>query len=146
MSLINFAQKELLLLEKDLPIEDIVMQKHINDNILEIIKLISKQGHSGSTIFYLLENVEKLCKFKALTPLIGDDGEWNHVGNDSFGGELYQNNRCHSVFKDSNKCYDIDAIVYEDQDGYRFISGELGFKEISFPYTPGKVEVIKVNI
>ena len=89
MTLINHAKKEFRLLglhEK----YDILTQ----EAVLELIRVFSKRGHSETSALYTLEIFQKLAKYEILSPLTGNDDEWNQV--DSF---TYQNNRCSTVFK-----------------------------------------------
>ena len=52
---------------------------------------------------------------------------------------VMQNKRCSSVFKDPDRfngqAYDINAIVWEDEEGFRFTNSESE-QPIEFPYWP----------
>jgi hypothetical protein len=64
-------------------------------SVMELVRVFSKQGHSGfsasmvSTIFY------DLTKWKPLTPLTNNPREWNEVG---YG--MWQSSRSPSSFSD----------------------------------------------
>lgn len=66
--MIEYAKRELELIGKD---ED-GMQELMNKNILEIVEIFSKQGHSGFSAGYALNVLERLLKYKPLTPLTGE--------------------------------------------------------------------------
>ena len=84
------------------------MRKHI----LGMVKLFSKEGHSGFSAPYAIDILSKVLRFKPLSPLTGEDDEWNNVRD--YGGEPhYQNKRLSSVFKDANgDVYNIDGKVF----------------------------------
>ncbi len=127
MSLYEFAKSELDLIKKD----EEGMQDMMNHDILEIVKMFGEQGHSGFSAGYALNILERLLRFKPITPLTGEDSEWNETG---YG---YQNKRCSSVFKDHDgKVYDIDAIIVSDNGGITFFSKSNFKKEVTFPYLP----------
>lgn len=74
--------------------------------VLELIEVFSKQGHSGMSASLVSEIFNKLCKFETLSPITGEDHEWNEVGDG-----LYQNNRNSAVFKENGKAYYIDGMI-----------------------------------
>jgi len=47
--------------------------KWMYDNIVEIIKTFAEQGHSGGSASYMLGILEKLLRFKNLSPLRVED-------------------------------------------------------------------------
>ena len=83
------------------------------ESVLELLGVFSKQGHSGMSASYCLGLFNKLANQEPLTPLTGEDSEWNDVT--QHGTEpSYQNNRCSHVFKDSDgRAYDIDGILLQ---------------------------------
>ena len=136
MSLTDYAKSELERIPKD---ED-GMQDMINNDILEIIETFGEQGHSGTSANYALSALDRLLRWKPLTPLTGEDDEWHMVSQtDTYAA--YQNKRCSSVFKDVYKngsvsCVDNDAIVVSDDGGHTWCYMSDIKKEITFPYTP----------
>ena len=119
------------------------MQAAICADVLDLLNLFSKQGHSGSSGSYTINMFNRLVDFKCVAPLTGEDWEWNDTGHDT-----YQNRRCSSVFKDKNtgECYDIDGKVFwewqvSQSDGkpYKsyYHSGGCA-TPVTFPYTPPK--------
>lgn len=110
------------------------MQKLMCDQVLELLELFSKHGHSGSSAPYAINLFTTLAKFEPIVPLTGEDSEWRDC---SYGGEpKWQNSRCGHVFKDSDgKAYDCNGIVFKDKSGGYFTSGKSRVY-IDFPYTP----------
>lgn len=112
--------------------------------VVELVKKFADQGHSGASAAMAIGLVEKLLRFEPLTPLTGDDTEWNEVGLDTTGREMYQNSRYSSVFKDGEggSPYDISAALVRDPRGNTWNSNVR--LPIAFPYTP-KTEVIDID-
>ena len=153
-SLVRFAKNELdMLLEScgDKNSDSYVMQKDINEGILEVVKVFSGQEHSGFSAKYAIHILGKLLDYKPIQPLTGGDGEWNECGFDEIGESggkkrIYQNRRCSAVFKtvdidtgDSVATYN-DKYIISDNGGMtwfrsRYVLKQLGLSEnISFPF------------
>ena len=56
------------------------MQEMMCKDVLEVLKLISSQGHSGFSIGYFKNLFNKLINFEPLSPLTGNDDEWIKTG------------------------------------------------------------------
>lgn len=118
---------------------DYMMREHI----LRMVDEFSKEGHSGFSASYALAILKKLLAFKPLTPLTGEDDEWQHVYDDD-DGPVYQNKRLSSVFKSvSMGAYDIDGRVfwewYTDDDGKKskvYFTSKGSAVPVEFPYEP----------
>ncbi|MCC6123129.1 hypothetical protein LA429_10455 [Weissella cibaria] len=107
------------------------MQLKINKDIFEVISVIADQGHSGFSISYLINAVDRLAKQMPLTPLTGKDDEWGTPASPK------QNNRYSSVFKDENgKAYDIEYRIFTDDGGATWYSNKDSREYIEFPYMP----------
>jgi hypothetical protein len=124
MSLVNHAEEELKYIRGD-EYNDMVA-----DAVLEIIRVFADQGHSGFSASITTNIVEKLMRFEPLTPLTGEDNEWNQIKDN-----LYQNRRSPRVFKEDGQAYDIDGIVFRDPDGC-YVTNKDSRVNITFPYTP----------
>jgi len=138
MNLVEFAKSELdIILNKCEDDEAKEMQEIINKDILEIVTIFSKQGHSGFSANYAINIITKLLKYEPITPLTGKDDEWILL---NYGDEIkYQNKRCSRVFKNKEgKAYDIEGKIFSDDNGKSwFIEGGGKSKTyITFPYTP----------
>jgi len=108
MSLIDHAKRELKLLDVD----DAMMK-----DVLELIEVFSRQGHSGGSACQCASLFEKLVNYEILTPINCSNDEFNEIDDG-----VYQNKRCISVFKDGKdgKPYYIHAIIFRDQRGFCF--------------------------
>ena len=116
------------------------MQALICANVLDLLNVFDKQGHSGSSAPYAINMFRRLVNFKAITPLTGEDWEWHDTGHN------YQNKRASHVFKDyDGNCYDIDgkvfwewAMPYEGRDPQEPFKSYYTSREsrvpVTFPY------------
>lgn len=98
--------------------------------MIQILELFFDQWDSGGAVWAVIPVLQRLIAGKPLSPLTGDDDEWNDVGNG-----VFQNNRLSTVFKDprfydGKLAYDID-----NPDGPRVA--------IAFPYTPKSPDIIR---
>ena len=107
----------------------------LGESVLEIVEVFAKQGHSGMSASVTVSLLEKLLRFKPLSPLTGDDSEWNEVGD----GE-YQNNRCSHVFKNAEGAYDIEGRIFREQSGSCY-TGYESRVPVEFPYVPKRESV-----
>lgn len=114
--------------------------------VLKLLKIHAKEGHSGYSSLLVADLFHHLVGFKPLTPLTGDDDEWVEVGREIGCGEpIYQNKRCPTVFKyPDGRCLDIDAVHFLDINGITYTNSKDSAREITFPYLPGKPEVVAV--
>lgn len=117
----NFAEREFSFINEH---PDIVF------DVYHLLDVFASQHHSGSSAPFCINYFNKLGMFKPLTPLTGNDDEWTEVSE-----SLYQNKRYSSIFKTKNEVYDINGIVFEDQNGIRFTSSKCRVP-VTFPYTP----------
>lgn len=126
--MIEYAKRELERIEKD---KD-GLQDMINRDILQIVEIFAGQGHGVLSAGYTLGTLERLLRYKPLTPLTGEADEWNETRPRHF-----QNKRCSSVFKEADEtCYDIDAIIVSDNGGITWFTTKTFAKKVEFPYLP----------
>ena len=88
------------------------MQKQICDNLIELLEVLSQQGHSGFSAPYLLNLFNKLARFQPITALTGEDSEWSEVSEG-----MLQNKRDSTVFMENGEAYWIEGKIFCDKDG-----------------------------
>lgn len=125
--LLEHAKSELAMIGEP----DDEMQQEMNNGIIKVIEAFSGEGHSGFSAGYAIGKIERLLRFLPLTPLTGEDDEWNQVTDG-----LYQNKRCSSVFKQDGRTYDIDAEIFTDDGGETYYHKGGHRVYIEFPYSP----------
>lgn len=146
MGSIDHAKREFLAAGyKPIEIEEDGPNKWIQENVLELLEVFSRQGHSGFSANFCIDYFTKLAKQEPLTPLSGEDSEWNDVDD-----SCCQNNRCSCIFKHkkSGVCYTIDGYVFKDQNGCCFTNYHSR-KLVEFPYVhkkPTYVDVVSIEV
>lgn len=128
-----WAEKELARLLGDPDGDD--LQRIMNKHLLKMIRQFGREGHSGGSAGYAIWALGKLLSWEPLTPLTGEDSEWNDIS-DMSGGPMWQNNRCGRVFKGADgRAYDIDGKVFREPSGVSFTNFDSRVY-VTFPYTP----------
>ena len=131
MSLVSYAKSELARINTDNDPEQNVMDKHI----LRMVEEFANEGHTGFTAGYAIGILERLLRFLPLTPLTGEDDEWNNVGTEK-GEELFQNKRCSAVFKRGDRpAFHLYGKKFSDDGGETWYTSRESRVEITFPYT-----------
>ena len=125
-NLLNHAKRELELAGAG----DTLYGEMLPEAVLELLKVFADQGHSGMSASVVRQLFNKLSDFEPLTPLTGEDDEWNEIGENYF-----QNNRCSHVFKENGRAYDSRGKIFRDPTGatYTSINSRVN---IEFPYIP----------
>lgn len=90
----------------------------IDEPLIEMVRIFSEMGHSGSSAFYTVQVLERLLRFENLYPLTDNPEEWQFHGEDISGSKdgIWQNRRNGSAFStDGGKTYyligDKDEIL-----------------------------------
>jgi hypothetical protein len=114
-------------------------QKWVRENVLELLSTFAEQGHSGYSAPHVAGLFGRLAARKPLTPLTGEDDEWDKIEND-----LYQNKRFSAVFKNGaeGQAYWSGGIVFwewfEGEDGEKhksYFTGRGSRVPVTFPFT-----------
>ena len=140
MSLVSYAESEL---DRIGMTDNDDMNGMMRKHLLHMVKEFSEEGHSGFSASYALQCLEKLLRFKPLSPLTGEDDEWGDVSNVS-GEPMFQNKRCSSIFKHGKdgEAYDIDGKVFwewytDKETGEKhksYYTGKGSRVPVTFPY------------
>lgn len=138
MGLLEHAKKEM---ERMWP-ESEEMQDMAKANVLELMEIFSKQGHSGNSAPYVLGLFQRLASFKPLGQLTGEGSEWMEVGDN-----MYQNIRCGTVFKEgkNGEAYWLDGNIFRDQNGCTF-TNQYSRVKVEFPWSMPESKVIDVFV
>lgn len=143
MSLIEHAKKEFRAAgwTDDSGKFDDVMQEALCNHVLDLLKVFSDDGHSGTSAPYAINLFTRLAKFEPLVPLTGEDWEWNDTGHN------FQNKRASHVFKDyDGTAYDIRGKVFWEwntsvasgQPYKSYYTCGASHVPVTFPYTVPK--------
>jgi len=131
MNIVEWAKQELERLVKE---DDDGTQKLINSDILEIVEVFSKQGHSGFSASYALNILKRLLAYQPITPLTGEDDEWSEVCGSN---NLQQNKRCSAVFRenfDNSTAYYLYGKTFSDDGGKTWWTSGDSRVTVVFPY------------
>lgn len=145
-NLVDYAKEELKrigMIDSGEPYNDMVTKA-----ILDLVEMFASQGHSNFTAPYTAHTFERLVMFKPLTPLTGEDDEWDLAPFRSKNEEVYQNNRYSSVFKNGKdgQAYNIDGKIFSNDGGKTWFLNSDSRVYITFPYTvPDKPEKVYLN-
>lgn len=138
MSYIDHAEREFKALGWR---DDDEMQNLVCDNVVELLKVFSGQGHSGHSAPYVVNLFRKAALFKPLSPLTGEESEWME-----YADGLFQNVRDSSVFKDGKdgQAYWSGGRVFREPNGVTYV-GKGSRVPIEFPWTrPEQPEIVDV--
>lgn len=130
--MMEWAKEELSLLVKN----NDSIQNEINNDIIELVEVFAKQGHSGFTASYTLGILNRLLSWKPITPLTGSDDEWGEVFDNE--SNTQQNKRCSSVFRknfDNSTAYYLDGKVFSDDGGKTWFTSRDSRTPVTFPFT-----------
>lgn len=137
--MIEYAKKELkYLLDSEEKYDNMMAE-----NVLELLSVFVSQGHSGFSASWCIQLFSRLVMYKPLSPLTGEDDEWQKVDYN-----LFQNKRCPSVFKEgkNGKAYNIEARTFSDDGGETWFYSRKSWEFIDFPYTvPNEPEKSYIN-
>ena len=136
MGLITHAEKEMALAwpEKD------EMQDMVKKDVLQLIEVFARQGHSGMSAPYVLNVFQRLARFEPLSPLTGEDSEWTETSDG-----IFQNNRCSEVFKNGKdgEAYWINGKLFREPNGCTYTNKDSNVP-VTFPWVKPEPEVIDV--
>ena len=145
---IKHFERELEIMRATVKEDDQLIIEPYVRSIREVCKDFASEGHSGGSApmaaMVLAKTIKSILGFQILSPLIGDDSEWNDVsemGGDS-SEKLYQNKRDSGVFKNSEgKCSYNTSIIWQGEDPWDTFTGSIagvGSSHYikSFPFMP----------
>lgn len=146
-ALYEYAKKELERIEKGCKDEEsLSMQQAIDKNILELINVFSNQHHSGFTATYVIDILQRLLHYKPLTPLTGEDDEWEDVTSYGYDTPTFQNKRCSAVFKDDRGAYWVEGKIFSSDLGHTWYTNSDSCVPVTFPFNvPDKSEVVVID-
>ena len=132
-NMVEHAKRELdLILNNCRTEEDRKYQQLANDDILEIVKLFAEQGHSGISANYTIGVLEKLLRQSFVTPLTGEDDEWNEIRTG-----VFRNKRESAIFKQAGRfngqAYYLYGKAFSDDGGETWYTSQKSFVTVEFP-------------
>lgn len=136
-NIIDHAKREFIALGyKPVDQEEEGPNKWIQQAVLDLLKVFSEQGHSGSSAPFAIGYFTKLAAFEPLAPLTGEAEEWHECSEG-----VFQNKRCSHVFKQADRfdgqAYDLNGRIFREPSGSCY-TGRDSMVPVMFPYTPAR--------
>jgi hypothetical protein len=133
-----WAKNELELLEKGCKdAVSLYVQKKVTKNVMDVVKIFDKQGHSGFSASYTLNLIRMLLDWKPIEPLTGEDDEWEEVKEWNKEKNTQQNKRCSAVFRDNfdnSTAYYLHGKVFSVDGGITWFRKRESRVPIKFPF------------
>ena len=106
------------------------MEHKMANSVIELLRTFSSLHVTGMIGSAVLSLFTRLVQWMPLTPLTGEDDEWEDAGE---AGK--QNKRCPSVFMVNGDAHDKNGRVFIAKNGVTFTAHE-SIVPITFPYMP----------
>lgn len=140
-NLVNYAKRELERAGYDRKALKDPVNKEVYNNILQIVKVFSKQNHSGFSANYARSVLSKLLQFEPIKPYEGKEDEWSKLGDSE---DCTYQHRGHSyLFRYDGVVYSIQGYAFTDKLGTGYVSGASRRYFRKFP-TPAELETIRL--
>lgn len=105
---------------------------------LKAFNALCDDGHSGLSIGITRSILNSLIDHRPLTPVTGDDSEWNECGTlGNSGYKTYQNSRYSALFKD---VFDDGTVKYSDNNRFICVDPRNPYGAFSFHFVNSIVE------
>lgn len=124
--MLEFAKWQLnKLLEKCTDEDSKIMQNMMNNDVLELLKVFSEQGHSGFSAPIATRLFSKLANHKLITEIEDNPEDWDENG---------QHKHIPSVFKrDDGTCYYMYGRLFAEPNSDNFFYNKASNADITFP-------------
>lgn len=137
--MIEFAKWQLNKLTEKCKDEDSkIMQKMMNNDVLELLKVFSEQGHSGFSAPIAIRLFSRLANYKLITEVEDNPDDWDENG---------QHKYISSVFKrDDGTCYYLYGRLFAEPNSDNFFYNKASNVDITFPVKPSDLESKHINL
>lgn len=138
--MIEFAKWQLDKLLENCKDEDSkIMQKMMNNDVLELLKVFSEQGHSGFSASIATRLFYKLANHKLVTEVEDKPEDWDENG---------QHKYISSVFKRKDgTCYYLYGTYFAEPDSDNFFyNGKCSRTNVTFPLKPSDLETKYIRL
>ena len=131
--MIEFAEWQLnKMLEKCTEPGEKEMQNKMNNDVLELLKVFSEQGHSGFSASIATRLFYKLANYKLVTEVEDNPDDWNEYG---------QHKYITSIFKrEDGTCYYMYGRLFAEPNSDNFFYNKASNVDITFPIKPSDLQ------
>ena len=127
--MLEFAKWQLnKLLEKCTDEDSKIMQNMMNNDVLELLKMFSEQGHSGFSAPIAIRLFSKLANHKLITEVEDNPDDWDENG---------QHKYISSIFKrEDGTCYYMYGRLFAEPNSDNFFYNRASNVDVTFPIKP----------
>ena len=131
--MIEFAEWQLnKMLEKYTEPGEKEMQNKMNNDVLELLKVFSEQGHSDFSASIATRLFYKLANYKLVTEVEDNPDDWNEYG---------QHKYISSIFKRKDgTCYYMYGRLFAEPNSDNFFYNKASNVDVTFPIKPFDLE------
>ena len=131
--MLEFAKWQLdKLLEKCKDEDSKIMQEMMNNDVLELLKVFSEQGHSGFSVSIAIRLFSKLANHKLITEVEDNPDDWDEYG---------QHKYISSIFKRKDgTCYYMYGRLFAEPNSDNFFYNKASNVDVTFPIKPFDLE------
>ena len=124
--MLEFAKWQLdKLLEKCKDEDSKIMQNMMNNDVLELLKVFSEQGHSGFSAPIAIRLFSKLANHKLITEVEDNPDDWDENG---------QHKYISSIFKrEDGTCYYLYGKLFAEPNSDNFFYNKASNVDVTFP-------------
>ena len=138
--MLEFAKWQLnKLLDKCKDEDSKIMQNMMNNDVLELLKVFSEQGHSGFSAPIATRLFYKLANHKLITEVEDNPDDWDDNG---------QHKYITSIFKrEDGTCYYLYGTYFAEPDSDNFFyNGMCSKTDVHFPLKPSDLETKYIRL
>lgn len=122
-----------------------------NNSIVEMVKIFSSQGHSGTSAMYAVDILFRLLNHRALSELTDNPDEWHYHGAEVWGveGGIWQNKRDPKAFSNDHGItfWTVDSRKKRVERTKRTPEGEIATRDrlLAYKVTQPSTQVVPNN-
>ena len=137
--MLDFAKWQLdKLLEKCKDEDSKIMQEMMNNDVLELLKVFSEQGHSDFSASIATRLFYKLANYKLVTEVEDNPDDWDDNG---------QHKYITSIFKrEDGTCYYMYGRLFAEPNSDNFFYNKASNVDVHFPLKPSDLETKYIRL
>ena len=131
--MLEFAKWQLNKLLKKCTDEDSkIMQEMMNNDVLELLKVFSEQGHSDFSASIATRLFYKLANYMLVTEVEDNPDDWNENGQHKFISSIFK--------RDDGTCYYMYGRLFAEPNSDNFFYNKASNVDITFPIKPSDLQ------
>ena len=131
--MLEFAKWQLDKLTEKCKDEDSkIMQEMMNNDVLELLKVFSEQGHSGFSAPIAIRLFSKLANYRIITEVEDNPDDWNEDGQHKYIPSI--------IKRGDGTCYYLYGRLFAEPNSDNFFYNKASNIDITFPVKPSDLE------